>query len=320
MKIEHLTLSASSKLPAASRGGVVSLGKFDGVHRGHTAVLEQVKAHSVRLGVPAIAATFSVQPIAVFKPQLAPIPLCTFSEKVKLLQEIGIDTLVQIETDEKLLALSAEEFFQLFFVEKMGVRWLVEGHNFLFGKNREGTPDLLQKLCKNHGIGLDIVSPIFADGQEISSSRIRILIREGQIEAANALLTKPYRLTGQVVHGEHRGRTLGFPTANLDEIQTVLPKPGVYACTCQAADKTHKAAVNIGFNPTFGQQEHPKVEAYLLDFEGDLYGKQLHLDFHNRIRDIVKFESRETLIEQMNRDVQLTAADRRIRKAFGKNI
>ena len=298
-----MTLSASSKLPASLRGSVVSLGKFDGVHRGHAAVLKRVKEYSVRLGIPSIAASFNVQPIAIFNPEFAPIPLCTFSRKVELIRKLHIDKLVQIETDETLLQLSAEEFFQRFFVEKMGVRWLVEGHNFLFGKNREGTPDLLRTLGENYGIGLDIVPPALTDGQEISSSRLRTLIQEGRIEAANSLLTQPYRLTGQVVHGDHRGRTLGFPTANLGEIQTVLPKPGVYACTCQVGNKTYKSATNIGFNPTFGQ-ESLKVEAYLIGFEGDLYGKSLHVDFHKRIRDIVKFESKEALIEQMNQDAQ----------------
>ena len=282
---------------------MVSLGKFDGVHCGHASVLRQVKDCSVRLGVPAIAVSFSVQPIAVFKPQLALSPLCTIARKAELISELGIDTLIQIETDEKLLQLSAEEFFRLFFVEKMGVHTLIEGHNFLFGKNREGTPTLLRELCERYGITLEIVPPILAEGKEISSSRIRTLIQEGQIEAANTLLTQPYRLTGQVVHGDHRGRTLGFPTANLSEVQTILPKPGVYACTCQVGDKTYPAATNIGFNPTFAQ-EVLKIESHLIAFEGDLYGNQLHLDFHERIRDIVPFKSKEALVQQMKRDIR----------------
>ena len=299
---ELLTLSASSQLPPALRGGVVSLGKFDGVHCGHASVLRRIRERSDQLGVPAIAVSFSVQPIAVFKPRFAPVPLCTFARKAELISELGIDTLVQIETDEKLLRLSAEEFFQLFFVEKMGAHTIIEGHNFLFGKNREGTPALLRELCGRHGIALEIVPPILAEGEEISSSRIRSLIQEGQIQAANLLLTRPYRLTGQVVHGDHRGRTLGFPTANLGEVQTILPKPGVYACTCQVGDKIHPAAVNIGFNPTFAQ-ETLKIESHLVGYQGDLYGQQLHVDFHRRIRDITKFESKEALIEQMNRDL-----------------
>ena len=281
----------------------MSLGKFDGVHRGHAAVLRRAKELSARFGVPAIAATFNVQPIAVFKPEPVPVSLCTFSRKAELIADLGIDTLVQLETDEKLLTLGAEEFFRLFFVEKMRVHTLVEGHNFLFGKNRTGTPDLLRKLCENYGIGLEIASPMLADGQEISSSRLRAMIREGRIEAANSLLTQPYRLTGQTVHGEHRGRTLGFPTANLDDIQTLLPMPGVYACSCQVGDNTYPAATNIGFNPTFGQ-DVLKVESHLIGFTGDLYGKQLHLNFHKRIRDIAKFESKEALVEQMNQDIR----------------
>jgi riboflavin kinase/FMN adenylyltransferase len=282
---------------------VVSLGKFDGVHCGHAAVLRRVREHAARLGVPAIAVSFHVQPITFFRPELASIPLCTPERKVELIGDLGIHTLVQLETGESLLQLSAENFFRLFFVEKMGVHTVVEGHNFLFGKNRGGSPALLQKLCEIHGIGLEIVPPMFADAQEISSSRLRTLIREGRIGAANALLTKPYRLTGQVVHGDHRGRTLGFPTANLDEIQTLLPKPGVYACRCPVGGKTYPAAVNIGFNPTFGQ-EILKIESHLIGFQGDLYGEQLHLDFHERLRDIIPFESREALIEQMNHDIR----------------
>ena len=281
----------------------MSLGKFDGVHRGHASVLKRVKECSLRLGVPAIAMSFSIQPIAVFKPQLAPVPLCTPDRKAELISELGIDTLVQIETNEQLIQLSAEEFFHRFFVEKMGVHTLIEGHNFLFGKNREGTPVLLQKLCDIHGIQLEIVPPVYEAGLEISSSRLRALIREGQIETANSLLTQPYRLTGQVVHGDHRGRTLGFPTANLDEIQTLLPKPGVYACTCPVGDEIYPAATHVGFNQTFGQ-EILRIESHLIGFNGGLYGKQLHLDFHKRLRDIIKFENKEALVEQMNQDVR----------------
>ena len=303
MRIEFLTLSASSRLPSTFRDGVVSLGKFDGVHRGHAAVLKRVKEHSIRLGTSSIAATFTVQPIAILRPHLVPASLCTFHRKADLIDEIGVETLVQIQTDEELLKLSASDFFERFFVEKMGVKMLVEGSNFTFGKNRNGTPVLLSELCEKHGIKLEIVAPMLVEENPISSSRIRTLIQDGEIAAANTMLTQPYRLTGSVVHGEHRGRTLGFPTANLDEVHTILPKPGIYACSCKIKGKTYPTATHIGANPTFGG-DRLKIEACVIGFEGDLYGQMLHVDFHKRIRDIIKFDSPEMLIEQMNRDIR----------------
>ena len=302
MRIEHLTLSSSSRLPSTLRGGVVSLGKFDGVHRGHAAVLKRVKEHSVRLATSSIAVTFTVQPITILRPQLIPASLCTFLRKADLIGELGIETLVQIQTDEELLKLSASEFFERFFVEKMGVKMLVEGSNFTFGKNRSGTSVLLNELCDKHGIELEIVAPMLVEESPISSSRIRSLIQDGEIATANTMLTQPYRLAGNVVHGEHRGRTLGFPTANLEDVHTILPKPGIYACSCKIKGKTYPTATHIGVNPTFGG-DRPKIEAYLIGFEGNLYGQMLHVDFHERIRDIIKFDSPEMLIEQMNRDV-----------------
>ena len=303
MRIEYLTLSVSSRLPSTLRGGVVSLGKFDGVHRGHAAVLKRVKEYSVRLGTSSIAIAFNVQPISILRPDLAPASLCTFHRKADLISELGVETLAQVQTDRELLKLSASEFFEQFFVEKMGIKMLVEGSDFTFGQNRNGTPALLSELCEKNGIALEIVSPMLMEESPISSSRIRSLIQDGQIATANTMLTQPYRLTGNVVHGEHRGRTLGFPTANLDDIHTILPKPGVYACSCKIKGKTYPTATHIGVNPTFGG-DRLKIEAFLIGFEGDLYGQMLHVDFHERIRNIIQFDSSEMLVEQMNRDIR----------------
>ncbi len=282
---------------------MVSLGKFDGVHRGHATVLQRVKTHSLRWGVPSIVVSFDVPPISILKPDLTPVPLCTFHRKAELISELGVEAIVQIQTDASLLKLSANEFFQRFFLDKLGVRMLVEGENFTFGKEREGTVPLLRELCDKNKIALETVPSLVENGQEISSSRIRMLINGGHIETANAMLTEPYRISGVVVHGDHRGRTLGFPTANLEEIRTILPRPGIYACSCKIGETTYPTATHIGFNPTFAQ-DVLKFEAYLIGFEGNLYDTRLNVDFHARIREVEKFDSPKKLVEQMNRDVR----------------
>ncbi|MGL6193511.1 MAG: riboflavin biosynthesis protein RibF [Thermoguttaceae bacterium] len=287
------------------QGAVLSIGKFDGVHLGHARVLKRVKELAEKLNCPAIAITFDPPPAAVLHPQFAATSLCTFERKVELLEKFQLDALLVLKTNVDLLALTAEEFFDQIIVGKINASGVIESSSFTFGKDRLGNADVLLTLGNSAGISVEIVEPVYEHGCMISSSRIRSLLREGKTDIAAMMLTEPYRITGTVVEGEKRGRTLGFPTINLADIETLIPKSGVYACVCHFDGKSFPAPTSIGGNLTFGE-DWLKIESFLVGFNGDLYGKQVHLDFLAPIREIVKFESVSELIQQMQIDVEKT--------------
>ncbi len=217
-------------LPAAARGGAVAIGNFDGVHRGHIADRAAiVGAGRGRVGGPAIVFTFDPHPVRLLRPEQCPPPLTWTERKAELLAAHGVDWIVAYPTDEALLQLSADEFFQRIVRDALAARALVEGPNFYFGHNREGTIERLGELAAAAGISLDVVPPVEVDGELVSSSRVRELIRAGDVEQAKQLLAVPYRIRGMVTHGAGRGAKIGFPTANLAAIDTLLPAQGVYA-------------------------------------------------------------------------------------------
>lgn len=290
--------------PTELRGCALSIGKFDGVHSGHLSILERLRVSARTRGTTAVVFTFDPSPGEIIRPHLAAPLLCTTARKIELITQSGLDTLLLFPTTKKFLSLTSEEFFQQVILEKIGASVLVEGENFTFGANRTGNIDLLKTLCSNHDIRLQIVPSVRFLDREVSSSRIRSLIREGQMEAARGILSRPYRINGYVVHGEHRGRRLGFPTANLAGVQTLLPKRGLYAAYVQVegCPRSFSAAVHVGENPTFGVELF-KIEIHLLDFTGDLYGKTLQVDFLSRIRDVVRYESQDHLLAQIQKDL-----------------
>ena len=207
-------------------------------------------------------------------------------------------------TDRALLSLSPEAFFQQIIVEQLQARAVVEGPNFYFGKDRAGNVQTLQSLCEEYNLQCRIVGPEVIDGEIVSSSRIRKLIEAGNIAQANTLLTQPFRMSGTVAHGAGRGATIGFPTANLTDSPTMAPGIGVYAGRAfLPGGDSHSAAIHIGPNPTFGENA-VKIEVHLIDFTGDLYGSQLEVEFHRKLRDVTPFDSVEALIAQLKQDVQ----------------
>jgi riboflavin kinase / FMN adenylyltransferase len=221
-----------------------------------------------------------------------------------LLGELGVDFMVAYPTDEVLLQLSAEQFFAEIVQRRLGARALVEGPNFYFGRGRSGNIEVLGQLCERAGLSLHVVPPVEIDGDYVSSSRVRRLVTEGHIEEARRLLTRPYRLRGMVMHGVSRGHHLGFPTANVGAIDTVLPGHGVYAGRAITEEGNNvAAAINVGPNPTFGEAGL-KVEVHLIDWHGDLYGEPLEVDFLARLRDIQRFDGPEALTTQLERDVK----------------
>ena len=290
-------------LPDAFCGGVVSIGKFDGMHLGHTLIIHRLKSHAGRLRVPSIVMTFDPPPIRILRPEQDARPICTLERKIELIRTFAPDALVVLPTNRELLEQSAETFFYEMLKNRLDAKVVVEGRNFTFGRDRIGNSESIRVYGRWTGIEIDIVEPMQLGERIISSSGIRRLLGEGRVEQANELMPQPYQMAGTVVTGDRRGRTLGFPTANLDGVETILPKSGLYATVTQVDNRCHASTTHIGPNTTFGQSD-PRIETFLHDFDADLYGKTLYVDFHARIRDSVRFDTAGELVRQMNIDIQ----------------
>jgi len=284
------------------QGGYVSIGNFDGVHRGHQVMVGRLVERARAAGVPAVVMTFSPHPIEIMRPGSAPPPLTNLERKAELLGQCGVDYVIGYPTDWTFLNLTPEEFFQTIIVSKLRARGLVEGNNFFYGHLRAGNVETLEQSCHAVGMSLDIITPVAQDGRIVSSSVIRALISQGDVDQAAVLLGRWYRIRGRVTTGLTRGRTLGFPTANLHQIDTEIPADGVYAATCEIDSRIYRAAVNIGMNPTFTEHQR-KFEVHLLDFQGDLYGQWLEIDFVCRLRETIAFPSVEQLLSQLQSDM-----------------
>jgi len=289
-------------LPESVRRGAIAIGNFDGVHLGHARIVERLLASARQVGGPAVVFTFDPHPVRLLRPDRAPPPLTWTDRKAELLAELGVDTTIAYPTDEALLQRSPEQFFDQIVRDTLEARAMVEGPNFFFGHNRAGTIDVLGQLCQGAGMPLEVVQPVVIDGSAVSSSRVRQLIAGGRIDDANCLLTHPYRIRGMVRHGAARGVRMGFPTANLDAVDTLLPGPGVYAGRSKVEGGTWPAAISVGPNPTFGE-DALKLEVHLVGFHDSLYGQPLEVDFLARLRDIVQFNGVEELKAQLTRDV-----------------
>ena len=290
------------------RAGAVSIGNFDGVHRGHAVLVSRLCQMATSLGGPAVAVTFDPAPAAILRPGGVPPQLTTIERRTQLLKLCGVDQVVVCKTDRELLSQTPEEFFSRLVIGELAALGMVEGPNFYFGRNRAGNTQLLGKLCQEHGIELEIVEPQSDSSSIISSTRVRELLVDGHVDEANGLLTAPYRLKGTVVRGAARGREIGFPTANLANVLTLVPGHGVYACRVLRDDgQSIAAATHIGPNPTFGD-DGVKIEVHLLDFERDLYGTEMEVDFIACVRGVVKFDSRSDLIQQLQRDIAVIRA------------
>lgn len=290
----------------------MAIGNFDGVHRGHARLVERLVERAREVNGPAVIFTFDPHPVRILRPGESPPPLTWLERKAGLLGALGVDRVVAYPTDPALLRLTAHEFFDLLLRDTMGAKALVEGPNFYFGHNREGNVQRLGEFAKEAGMTLDVVTPTEDAGELISSSRIRQLIGQtGDVAAAAGMLTAPYRIRGIVTHGAGRGTKIGFPTANLEGIDTLLPAPGVYAGVGRLVGRdgpyegprgVWPAAINIGPNPTFGEANN-KVEAHLIDCDQSIYGRPLEVDFLDRLREVRAFASADELVEQVDKDV-----------------
>ena len=304
-----LVAATTGRWTEAAPACAVAVGNFDGVHLGHAAIARRLVESARRLGLPAVALSFDPHPAAVLRPEAAPAALSTIARRAELLLSLGVDAVLVQPTDRNLLALSAERFFAALLRERLGAQVIVEGTDFRFGAGRGGDLALLDMLCRREGIALETVPPVIVAGAAVSSSRLRGLIAAGSVREAAALLTAPYRVRGTVVAGAGRGKPLGFPTANLDRITTLLPAPGVYAAVASlsaAPGERHPAAVHVGRNETFGADKIT-VEAHLIGFTGTLYGSDLDVDFLERLRDTHRFASVDELKAQLATDVARAA-------------
>ena len=289
--------------PPDRRPTAVALGVFDGVHLGHRAILGAAVAHARAVGAPALACTFEPHPFEVLQPDRAPLPSTTLDERLALIAACGIDRTVVLTFTRELAAVEPEAFAKDVLVERLAAQQVVVGFNHRFGRGARGDAALLRELGTRHGFKVDVVDPLTVDGVPVSSTAIRAALGRGDLGSAARMLGRQYSLPGKVVAGAGRGRTLGFPTANVAPDRPVLVAPGVYACTFEVGGQARRAVVNVGVRPTFGE-DTLAVEAYLLDFSGDLYGQTVRLVFVSRVREERRFPSVDALRAQIAEDVE----------------
>jgi riboflavin kinase / FMN adenylyltransferase len=299
------------RCPPSSTGSVVTIGAYDGVHLGHRHLLRQVRTLAGELGCASGLVTFDRHPATVVRPESAPKVLTDLDQKLELLASTGIDYTLVIHFDRARSEESAEDFVSEVLVACLRAQAVVVGHDFHFGHGRRGNVPLLQRMGAEYGFdvhGLRLVSG-GAGGAPVSSTRIRELLAHGQVAEAAELLGRAHEVRGRVAHGDHRGRQLGFPTANVAVPgEILLPADGIYAGWFVRPDgDTHPAAISLGRRPTFYDEVDASVlEAYLLDFDGDLYGEEAKVAFVSRLRGEERFDTVEALVAQMGRDVEAT--------------
>ncbi len=285
------------------RDTVVTIGVFDGVHRGHLHLLEQARAAARREGLASAVVTFRNHPLTVLQPQAQVTYLCTVERRLELLRQAGIEVVAPVTFTRELSQRTAREFVTAL-RERLRMRWLLCGPDFALGKGRQGTVPALTALGKELGYRVAPLEPFTAGGQVVSSTAVRQALARGEVPLAAELLGRPYSLTGRVVVGDRRGRALGFPTANMEwQPEIALPADGIYATIARAGDRAMDAVTSIGVRPTFGGEQRT-IETFVLDFTGDLYGQMLTIDLIERLRGEERFASVEALVAQMHRDVQ----------------
>lgn len=306
-----ILLRSLSNVSESVRGGAVAIGNFDGIHLGHARLIERLRTMASQVGGPAVVFTFDPSPTRILRPGAAPEPLIWLDRKIEILAELGADAVLVYPTDRRFLETDARDFFESVVRGRLAARAMVEGPNFFFGRNRSGNVDVLRQFCDEADMPFEVVPPVEIDGQIVSSSRVRLLVMAGRLDDARAMLGRPYRIRGVVVRGASRGAKIGFPTANVDQIDTLVPGEGIYAAKIRIlpadpvanTEPWRPAAVSLGPNPTFDDGVL-KVEAHIIGYQGDIYGRQVEVDFLARVRDIKRFESLDALLLQIGHDVE----------------
>ena len=296
-------IKSLEKMPDEFRDAFVTIGNFDGVHLGHMPILKKLIEEAHREKRCAVVITFEPHPKKVLHPDIRPFYLLTsLEEKIKLLEDIGVDALILIPFDVNFSKMTAESFVCDILWDKLHIRKIFVGHDYSFGKSKMGNKVFLAEFGKKLGFEVDIIDAVKLDDETISSTRVRHLILAGDMKAAARLLGRPYNVSGIVVPGKKRGSILGIPTANIKPEKELIPAQGVYAVISHLDEGRYRGVLNIGFNPTFSDADL-SVEVYLLDFDGDIYGKKINILFIDRIRDEIKFENPELLVKQIRKDI-----------------
>lgn len=287
----------------------VTIGNFDGVHKGHQTLMKKAIEHSKMNNLKSVVFTFSNHPVNYFIPDHVK-NIMTGEEKRRILENLGVDILVNIPFGVEMTNISADDYVNKILVEKLHIKKLIVGHDFTFARNREGTTEKLIGLGKKYRFDVEIVSPVLIDERRVSSTDIRKLISEGKVEEVSDLLGRRFSVEGIVVKSRQIGRTIGFPTANLDiSNDMVIPQIGIYATVVYLGDRVLLGATSIGTNPTV-EGKGITVETYILDFDEDIYGEHMRIEFTERFRDEIKFENIEGLKLQLQKDVKYVRSNR----------
>lgn len=294
-----------SELEGPGRKVCLAIGFFDGVHLGHQQIIRQTTTDARQHEARALIVTFDRHPSTVVAPERAPLLIYPLTQKLRVIESLGIDLTLLLPFDRGFSERSGEEFIRTLAREAGQIRSICVGANFVFGHKRSGNVELLRKLGKELSFTVHGLAAVALDGQAVSSTRIRQAITSGDLDAASQMLGRAYSLCGPVVAGDRLGRQLGFPTANIDTTGLVLPPGGVYAAHVRIADQWHRAVINIGCRPTVeNPRPHMRVEAHLLEFTGDLYGQNAEVILVDKLREERKFPSLDALREQITRDIK----------------
>jgi riboflavin kinase/FMN adenylyltransferase len=300
-------LDGGSAVPEALRGAIVALGNFDGFHKGHQAVVGRAVARARGEGRPVLVATFDPHPVRFFKPDLPPFRLTTLDQRERLFGAAGADAMLVYHFDAELAQVTAPDFVADHLASRAGAAGVVTGEDFTFGKGRGGNIEVLKLLGQANRLSVDAVAPVSEDGEPVSSSRIREALVAGDPEAAARLLTRPFAIEGEVVHGDRMGHKLGYPTANLPLDRYQRPRFGVYAVRARLGGRTLEGVANLGTRPMF---DPPKelLEPHFFDFDEEIYGRTVEVDLLSFIRDEQSFEGLDALKAQIARDCETARA------------
>lgn len=283
---------------------ILTIGNFDGVHLGHQTILKKIVSRAKETGGSSVVLTFEPHPVKVIAPHKDIRLITSCEERTNLINAAGVDAVICVNFTKEFARQHPEDFTRDILLDKIGVSEIYVGHDYAFGRGREGTIEYLKELGKKYNFHVDVIEPVTVNGAIASSSSIRKLITEGSVDKAAKFLGRYYTLSGMVVKGAGRGKGLGFPTANIEPPAELIPEDGVYAVIVKKGNNTYNGVANIGNKPTF-KNERFGVEAYLFDFNGDLYKKRLEISFVKKIRDEMAFKNTDALITQMRKDVQI---------------
>jgi riboflavin kinase/FMN adenylyltransferase len=300
-----LVVEGYQNVPDAARGSAIALGNFDGVHRGHQGLIALAVDKARELGIPAAVMLFEPHPREFFKPDEAHFRLTSLPQKLIELEKLGINLAVVVPFNQDFAALPPEEFIARVLVQALGVSHVAIGYDFFYGAGRKGTPDLMWRAGEELRFGVSVLAPVAHDGEVVSSSGIRLKLAQGDVRAAAEDLGRNWRVSGKIVGGAKRGTGLGFPTANVPMPRGTSLAHGIYAVRAHVDGAVHDAAAYLGTRPTF-DNGMPVLEVFLFDFDGDLYGHEMEVEFVEHVREDRKFDTPDALVTQMQADVART--------------